>query len=141
MLSRIRKYKWIIPLLICSFGLSAVGVHLEVHLCHGHVASVKLVSLDNKESSNKACCPGMCMHEEEDNGCCDDEEISAALDYDGIVLIAEDMDTKPVHYATLMDLGATSSQVMSSEHIVLSDTGPPPLSGYLLRIRLQSFLC
>ena len=137
MLSRIRSYKSLSPVLIAFFAVSAIGVNVDLHFCGGHFAGISLMDTSG-DSGDSSCCVKPCV--EKGGDCCDDTSLSAAMDYDGLssVTIQKDhLDVIPLVGVLILDQEYAEVQ---NDRIVLSDTGPP-LSGQLLRIRYQSFLC
>lgn len=137
MLSRIRSYRSIAPILIAFFAISAIGVNVDLHFCGGHFAGINLIATSD-DKVDSSCCATTCSEDGRD--CCDDTSLSAALDYDGVssVTIHKDhVDVLPQVEVLVLD---TDYVDVENDRIVLSDTGPP-LSGQLLRIRYQSFLC
>ncbi len=137
MLSRIRSYKSLSPVLIAFFAVSAIGVNVDLHFCGGHFAGISLMDTAG-DNGNSSCCVKPCV--EKGGDCCDDTSLSAAMDYDGLssVTIQKDhLDVIPLVGVLILDQEYAEVQ---NDRIVLSDTGPP-LSGQLLRIRYQSFLC
>ncbi len=140
MLVRIRTYRFISRLLVAFFAVSAIGVNVDIHFCQGHFAGVKLISSDS-DTQPTSCCATVCSDDTEDKGCCDDKELSAAMDYDGPTFVSAESDDKvtaimPINGIKLVE------RVSGDRHdlVVLSDTGPP-LTGYAIRVRYQSFLC
>lgn len=137
MLSRIRSYKSVAPVLIAFFAISAIGVNVDLHFCGGHFAGISLMD-STGDNGNSSCCVKPCV--EKGGDCCDDTSVSAALDYDGLSLVTlqkDHTDVLPIVEVFVVNQDYVKVQ---NDKIVLSDTGPP-LSGQLLRIRYQSFLC
>ncbi len=137
MLYRIRSYKSVAPILIAFFAISAVGVNVDLHFCGGHFAGINVMYASG-DSADTSCCVKTCVEDGKD--CCADTSLSAALDYDGLTSVSIEKDQ--VDIAPLAEISTLSTPffLVKNERIVLSDTGPP-LSGQLLRIRYQSFLC
>lgn len=137
MLSRIRSYKTIAPILIAFFAISAVGVNVDLHFCGGHFAGINVMDASG-DSADSNCCVKPCV--EEGGDCCDDTALSAALDYDGLTSVSIQKDQVDVSPLAKISTISAIVTLVKNDRVVLSDTGPP-LSGQLLRIRYQSFLC
>lgn len=139
MFTRIRKYRLLTPVLLVLFSISAIGIHLDVHLCKGHISGIKLISFA-KASQATSCCPTICSLDLDDQkNCCSDEEINASMDYDGMPIVIEV--EKSVQYNLLSTAPDFDLRRKVPIHfIVPSDTGPP-ISKVHKRILFQSFLC
>ena len=90
------------------------------------------------DSADSNCCVKPCV--EEGGDCCDDTALSAALDYDGLTSVSIQKDQVDVSPLAKISTISAIVTLVKNDRVVLSDTGPP-LSGQLLRIRYQSFLC
>ena len=140
MLTQIRTYRWLKPIILGLFSLSAIGMHLDVHFCKGHVAGISLIGFEQSTDSD-SCCSQPCANEDKSPGCCHDTEISASLDYNGvnITIEAEDDDIFDVQVgvAALPNKDITS---FVTDCVVPPTTGPPILK-IKRHILYQSFLC
>ena len=137
MFDSIRKYKIWIRFFVIFFAVSVSGVHLDVHFCNGNLAGVKIMSSEEPSADLSRCCASICSAEDPGN-CCDDEAVSASLDYDGLALhISYDKEYKYSNHIVC------SNHVGATEITKFSNTGcrAPPWSGLDRRIQFQSFLC
>lgn len=139
MLSQLRKYRFITPVILAIFSLSAIGVHLDVHFCKGKISGIKLISF-SQNTESKSCCPQTCSTDfEKDKNCCNDEEVNASMDYDGMPIVLELENSSQVDIHLIASLFVLEPPFIKSI-IAPSDTGPP-LSSFQIRILYQSFLC
>ena len=139
MLTQIRKYRFITPVILVMFSFSAIGFHLDVHFCKGYVSGIKLISFSQSQDT-KACCIGICVTENpDDQNCCDDVELSASMDYNGSSISFELENPAEIEiYAVTLHF-VIEPEVFRS-HIIPSDTGLA-ISAIQKRILYQSFLC
>lgn len=152
----VRTYsRAITALFILLFGLSNIRLSSSVHYCRGEIKSISLIgeakschekaikSCHQKKASKNICHTDLSDDIACKDGCCQDEEYTAQLDYDGIFCASITTDSEaPIQYIT----GGLHSYInkistLASVKSIPRYRPPPPSSGMDIRVELCSFLC
>ena len=132
--------------LLGLFCLPGIGFSATVQYCDGHLAGLKFSlesnccaekEVESCNTSKSTCCS---KSDSDDKDCCDDKPSFNQLDYDGLSHTAGiTSDVIALPYVAQTYINHALSQRQTTYNPLYPQ--PPPLSGFELRIKYESFLC